>query len=125
MQSGKSPEEVAQAYGFHRSWIYRALTAFAIDQETGLDVHKAPGRLPILDDKKQEALKKVILGKTPEQLKLEFALWITDQVGAYIAMRWKIVLSQSTITRLLHKLGLSFQKPIVKAFQQDPVAVQR
>jgi transposase len=122
---GQSPEVVAEGFGFHRSWIYRAIAAYARDGDSGLDPHPAKGREPILDEKKLSTLKKTILGKTPDQLKMEFALWTTDQVAEYIYKRWKLVLSISTITRVLHRLGLSFQKPIFKAFQQDPVAVQR
>jgi transposase len=125
VQNGESPELIAASFGFHRSWIYRALAAFAKNGEAGLDVHPAIGRESILDEKKRLALKIIILGKTPDQLKLEFALWTTDQVAAYILKRWNILLSISTITRLLHEMGLSFQKPIVKAFQQNPEAVQK
>jgi len=125
VREGENPEEVSVNFGFHRSWIYRALSIFEKEGEAGLDVHPAKGREPILDEKKQQHLKKTILGKNPEQLKLEFALWTTDQVAAYVLKRWNIILSLSTITRFLHHMGLSFQKPIVKAFQQDPVAVQK
>jgi transposase len=125
VDDGESPEEVAKILGFHRSWIYRALATFSKEGLSGLDVHPAKGREPILDEKKLEILKRTILGKTPEQLKLEFALWTTDQVSAFIHKKWKVILSISTITKILHKMGLSFQKPIIKAFQQDPVAVQK
>jgi transposase len=125
VHDGQSPEDIAANFGFNRNWIYRTLARYNENGESGLEEHPAPGREPILDEKKQASLKKVILGKTPEQLKFEYALWTTDQVSAYIQRRWKVVLSISTITRLLHKMGLSFQKPIVKAFQQDPKAVQR
>jgi transposase len=124
VHAGESPEKVAQDFGFHRSWIYRALKSFDELGEVGLNVHKATGRTPILDEKKKSILKKIILGKTPNQLKMEFALWTTDQVAIYIERRWGLALSISTITRTLHDLGLSFQKPLVKAFQQNPEAVQ-
>lgn len=123
VQSGMSPEAVAETMGFHRSWIYRALKTYSTDGEEGLEEHKAPGASPILDDRKKLALRSIILGKTPDQLKMEFALWTTDQVAAYVFKRWSIQLSISTVTRILHDLGLSFQKPLHKAFQQDPVKV--
>jgi len=123
--AGESPEDVARIVGRHRSWIYRALKAYETKGEEGLGVHKAPGKLPILDDRKRQALRKVILGKTPDQLKMEFSLWTVDQVVAYIVQRWEIRLSISTATRVLHDLGLSFQKPLTKAFQQDPQAVAK
>ncbi len=123
--AGVSPEVVTKTLGFHRSWIYRAIKAYNAEGLTGVGIKKAPGRQPILDDRKKQALRKVILGKTPDQLKMEFALWTTDQVAAYVLKRWDIRLSISTVTRILHDLGLSFQKPLVRAFQQDPVAVQQ
>lgn len=123
--AGESPEDVARIAGRHRSWIYRALKAYETKGEEGLGVHKAPGKPPILDDRKRQALRKIILGKTPDQLRMEFALWTVDQVVAYIVQRWEIRLSISTATRILHDLGLSFQKPLTKAFQQDPEAVTK
>lgn len=125
VNSGVSPELVAQTMGFHRSWIYRAIKAYSSYGEAGIAEHKAPGREPILDDRKKAALRKIILGKTPDQLKMEFALWTTDQVAAYVHSRWGVHLSISTVTRILHDLGLSFQKPLVRAFQQDPVKVAK
>jgi transposase len=123
--AGESPEDVARIAGRHRSWIYRALKAYQTKGEEGIGVHKAPGKPPIMDDRKRQALRKIILGKTPDQLKMEFTLWTVDQVVAYIVQRWEIRLSISTATRILHDLGLSFQKPLTKAFQQDPAAVAK
>lgn len=125
VQAGESPEDVARVMGRHRSWIYRILKSYEAQGEEGIGVHKAQGKPPLLDDRKREALRRVVLGRTPDQLKLEFALWTADQVAAYIFMRWKIRLSISTVTRILHDLGLSFQKPLTRAFQQDPESVSK
>jgi|GEM_PF-4399537 len=43
----------------------------------------------------------------------------------YIERQYGIKLSVVSVGRLLKKLGLSCQKPLMRAFQQDPVIVQQ
>jgi len=42
-----------------------------------------------------------------------------------ISERFKVPLSHSSVCRLLHQLGLSAQRPLWRAYQQDPKAVRQ
>lgn len=68
---------------------------------------------------------RMILGSCPDQLRLPFALWTREAVQMLIARRFGLELSLSTVGRYLRRWGLSPQKPLRRAFEQDPVAVQR
>jgi len=46
-------------------------------------------------------------------------------VQTLIAERYKVRLSHSSVCRLLHQLGLSAQRPLWRAYQQNPAAVKR
>ena len=58
-------------------------------------------------------------------VRFPFALWTREMVQELIERKYGIKLSVVSVGRLLKKLGLSCQKPLMRAFQQDPVIVQQ
>jgi len=71
------------------------------------------------------AVVRVVRERTPEQLKFRCMLWTREAVQEYIRRRFKVKLSVWTVGRYLRSWGLSPQKPVRRAFEQDPVAVAR
>jgi transposase len=75
-----------------------------------------------------EMLRKIryhIEDKLPEQLKLPFYLWDRKAVQTLIEKKYGVKKSLPQIGRYLKQWGMSPQKPIVKAYEQDPKAVER
>jgi transposase len=68
---------------------------------------------------------RIIQDRCPDQMKLPFALWTRDAVRQLIVERFDIELSVWTVGRLLKKWGFTPQKPLRRAYERDPVAVQR
>ncbi len=68
---------------------------------------------------------RTVTTKNPLQLKFPYALWTREMVRELIEKQYGIKLSVVSVGRLLKKLGLSCQKPLMRAFQQDPVVVQQ
>lgn len=68
---------------------------------------------------------KLISDRCPDQLKLPFALWTRDAVGELLAKRFGVCVSVWTVGRLLRKWGFTPQKPLRRAYERDPVAVQQ
>jgi transposase len=58
-------------------------------------------------------------------LGFKFALWTRDMVGELIGRQFGVRLSVASVGRLLRTLGLSPQRPLYRAWQQDPEAVAR
>jgi transposase len=58
------------------------------------------------------------------QLKFPYALWTAKIMGQVIKTRFRVTLSKASIYRLLAQLGLSPQRPVWRAYQQKPEAVQ-
>lgn len=68
---------------------------------------------------------KTVIDRCPDQLKLPFYLWTREAVGQLIERRFGIRLSVWTIGRYLNRWGFSPQKPVRKAFEKNPEAVER
>jgi len=59
----------------------------------------------------------------PDQIKLPYALWTREAVGALVESRFGIKRSVWTIGRWLARWNFTPQKPMRRALEQDPVAV--
>lgn len=68
---------------------------------------------------------RLIRDRCPDQLKLPFALWTREAVGQLIAHRFGIQLSVSTVGRYLKRWGFTPQKPLRRAYERNPAAVQK
>ncbi|HLE11417.1 MAG: transposase [Bdellovibrionales bacterium RIFOXYD12_FULL_39_22] len=67
---------------------------------------------------------RTIKAKTPDQLMFPFMLWTRESVADLIEKRFGIKLSRWTVGRLLKKLGMSPQKPVKRAYEQQPERVK-
>jgi hypothetical protein len=65
------------------------------------------------------------VGNDPRQLQFTFALWTRAMVRELIRREFGVRLSEVSGGRLLRKLGLSPQRPLYRAYQQNPEAVAR
>jgi transposase len=68
---------------------------------------------------------RLIEDRCPDQLRLPFALWTREAVGELIQERYGIELSVWTVGRYLRHWGFTPQKPVRRAYERDPEAVQR
>jgi transposase len=68
---------------------------------------------------------RLITDRCPDQLKLPFALWTREAVQQLLAERFGLEVSVWTVGRYLAKWNLTPQKPLRRAYERDPVAVQR
>jgi transposase len=85
------------------------------------------GRPPVLSLKPYQAatVVRLITDRCPDQLKLPFMLWTREAVRDLIARRLGVRLSIWTVGRYLARWGLTPQKPLRRAYEQDPAAVRR
>ena len=96
VRAGASPEAVIAALGLDRRTIYKYI---------------------------QWLFKTV--RKDPRQLYFPFALWTREMLREALEKKFGIFVSRQTIGRTLKKLGITCQKPLHRAIQQDPVAVKK
>ena len=98
-------------------------------QRGGLDAIKTKVRGRRLGDQREltaeqeVGIQKLLIDKTPDQLKLAFALWTRDAVRLAIKQLYGRDLPLRTITDYLKRWGFTPQKPTKRAYEQNPVAV--
>jgi transposase len=124
VQNGTSPEIVARGLGINRTTIYDWLALYRKGGWDALKARKRGGRRRKLDGKALAWIYRVVTMKNPLQMKFAFALWTIDMIRKLINDRFGIDLSKASVNRLLDQLGLSAQKPLWRAYQQNPQAVE-
>ena len=125
IEGGARPESMAEALGLNRSTVFGWM---ARHREGGLEALKArpiPGRPRKLSGVQLRRIYTLIVGNDPRQLSFGFALWTREMVRELIRNEFNVRLSVVSVGRLLRKLGLSPQRPLWRAYQQNPVAVER
>nr|WP_246167867.1 IS630 family transposase [Thermosulfurimonas marina] len=66
----------------------------------------------------------LIRDRCPDQMKLPFALWTREAVGQLIERKFGIKLSVWTVGRYLRRWGFTPQKPLKRAYEQNPKEVK-
>ena len=125
VQAGAHPEDVAETLGLHRKTVYGWLAKFREGGRDALLARPVPGRPPKLSGSQIARLYELIVGSDPRQLSFAFALWTREMVRQVIRREFGVALSVVSVGRLLRAMGLSPQRPLYRAYQQNPEAVQR
>lgn len=125
VQKGESPEVVVRALGISRATIYGWLARYRQGGWGQLDAKKRGGRKPKLSGDILAWIYGVVTLGDPRQYKFEFALWTSKMVRELIRRRWNISLSRASVCRLLNQLGLTAQRPLWRAYQQNPLLVEK
>jgi transposase len=125
LRSGMKKSTAARTFGVSRTAIDRWLKLVELGNITSLKSKKR-GRPKGTRLAPHEAATTVrlITDRCPDQLKLPFALWTRAAVQQLLTERFGLDVSVWTVGRYLAKWGLTPQKPLRRAYERDPVAVQ-
>ena len=127
VRDGEQAAAVIASYGFSRTTIYKWLAAAAAP---GVGVkallsRPATGRPRTLSPRQEQQVFRWINGRDPRQYGLDFGLWTRSVVASLIERKFDIRLGVTAVGELLAKLGLTPQKPLQRAYQRDPEAIER
>jgi len=127
VRDGEAPSAVIASYGFSRTSIYRWLKAAAKPGVglRALRARRATGRPRSLTPHQERQVFRWVNGKDPRQYGLDFGLWTRSTVADLIERKFGIQLGLTAVGELLAKLGLTPQKPLQRAYQRDPEAIER
>lgn len=127
VREGEAPSVVIASYGFSRTTIYKWLATVS---KPGVGVRAlasrpAPGRPRSLTARQEQQVFRWINGNDPRQYGLDFGLWSRSVVGDMIERKFGIRLGLTAVGELLAKLNLTPQKPLQRAYQRDPEAIEK
>jgi len=89
-----------------------------------LAARKATGRPRRLTAAQERQVFRWVNGKDPRQYHLDFGLWTRQVVAELIERKFGVRLGVTAVGALLARLGLTPQKPLQRAYQRDPQAIE-
>jgi len=127
VRSGERASSVIASYGFCRTTIYKWIDAASQPGIglTALHAKHATGRPRSLTPRQEQRVLRWINGKDPRQYGLDFGLWTRSVVADLIERKFGVRLGLTAVGELLAKLGLTPQKPLQRAYQRDPEAIEK
>ncbi len=118
---------MVKSLGMNRTSIYRWLKAASGrgKGERALASRPATGRPAKLSATQQAQLFRWINGRDPRQYGLDFGLWTRQIAATLIEQKFGVRVGVTAVGRMLARLGLTPQKPLQRAYQRDPIAIER
>lgn len=128
LERGLSQRETARLYGVHENTVSKWLAKARAGDRTALAAGRRgrrPGEQLALSVRQQQVIVRLIREKNPDQLRLPFALWTRQAVRDLIERRYGIRLAVRTVGDYLRRWGFTPQKPVQRAYERNPAAVER
>lgn len=127
-RKGTSFVDIAEILGVHRNAVSGWWRIYETKGAKGLQAAKRgrkKGEKRTLTDEQENNLQQMLCDKTPDQLKLTFALWTRQAVQELIKIQCGITMPIRTVGEYLKRWGFTPQKPLKQAYEQRPPEVQR
>ena len=126
-QQGHKRSEISEITGIHPSTISAWWKLYKNSGKKALKIRKRgrpSGTCRTLTPNQEKELQKTMYDKCPDQMKLPFALWTRIAVQQLIRQLWSIKMPIRTVGEYLKRWGFTPQRPLRKAYKQNPKAVK-
>lgn len=127
-QQGRTHNDISAITGVHRSTCVAWWNRYKNEGKKALKIKKRGrplGSCRKLTEEQEKEIQKVICDKCPDQLKLPFALWTRIAVQQLIFELWGLKVPIRTIGDYLKRWNFTPQKPLKRAYEQNPKAVKK
>jgi transposase len=125
---GQTIVKVAEVLGVHRNAVSGWCKIYEKEGVKGLKAGKRgrrEGEKRTLTEEQETEIQQAICDKTPDQLRLTFALWTRQAVQELIKVRFGITMPVRTVGDYLKRWGFTPQKPLKQAYEQRAPEVER
>jgi len=122
-----SKSEAARVFGVSRTSVHKWVDLYETHGESGL-TPKRPGRRKgggYLKGWQAGVIVNMIKERTPDQLKLPFALWTREAVRDLIHEKFGIWYALRSVGDLLARWGFTAQRPQRRAYERDDEQIRR
>jgi transposase len=127
VEDGMSQAEAARVFKVSAKAVWRWVDSFREHGDRGLSSGRR-GRRPLeqkaLSKAQQRVVCRTIIAQSPVQPGGAGLLWTRKAVAELIERRFRITVSLPTIGKYLRSWGLSPQRPIRRAYEQNPALVR-
>jgi transposase len=121
-----SQAEAVRTFGVSKTAVYNWITRYRSGGKRALKSKpRGRPRRSRLEGWQAATMVNLITDRCPDQLKLPFALWTRDAVGQLLTERFGVEVSVWTVGRWLRRWGFTPQKPLRRAYERNPAAVQK
>jgi len=127
-EAGVPVREVARQCELSTHTVVEAHKAFRKGGWSAVSIHRAGrpvGSGRMLTAEQEKKIQQLIQDRTPDQLKLAYALWTRQAVSELIEAVYGVRLTVRNMGKYLKRWGFTPQRPLKKAYEQSPEAVQR
>jgi transposase len=122
---GEKPSKIIEAYALSEKIIYHWIRKAKEEGIESLNPIPHPGRTRTLTEEEEREVASWVIGNDPRQYGFDFGLWTRQIVADLIEHRMGVKLSVNSVGRLLHRQGLTPQKPLRRAYERDEKAVEK
>lgn len=122
---GERPSRVIASYGMCRTTVYKWLRTARRGGLVALRARKGTGRPPVLKPRHLLRVRQWISGRDPRHYGFAVGLWTRKIIADLIQERCGRTLGLTAVGRWLHRLEVTPQKPLRRAYERDPVAIER
>jgi transposase len=126
-KQGLKHSEISAITGISRPMCSTLWTRYQTGGRKALKIKKRgrpKGSYRTLSPEQEKVLQKSMYDKCPDQLKLPFSLWTRIAVQQLMKQLWAVDMPIRTVGEYLRRWGFTPQKPLRRAYKQNPKAVK-
>ena len=127
-KTGMKQKQIAEILGVYPTTVSKWCRAYKQQGNQAIRAKKRgrpDGACRTLSAEQEKQIQKAIVDKEPDQLKLPFALWTRIAVQQLIKHLYAIEMPVRTVGEYLNRWGYTPQKPLRRAYEQNPKAVKK
>jgi transposase len=127
LKSGETGKQIAKLLDVSEGHVSGVKKAYETNGIAGIKPGKRgrrQGEKRTLTLEQEREVQKIIVDKTPEQLKFRECMWSRSNIRDLIKQKYKIDMPLSSLGYYLARWGFSVQRPRKRAYKQDAQKVQ-
>lgn len=128
LKDGKKGNQIAKDLGVSKGHVSNVKKLYEAGGAALLKPKKRgrpAGKNKILSPEQEKEIQKIIVDKTPEQLRFKECMWTRNNIRQLIKEKYGIDIKLSTLGYYLVRWGFTVQRPVKRAYKQDEKKIDK